>query len=67
MLGVLDPNDELTLEGHLFGWDIYFWGFYRIVGVDYNSDLVIIAEGIFKGRDQGIDDHLGYQRDIVDL
>jgi len=67
VLWILDTNDELALESHLIRRYVYFRCLYRIICVDYNSYLVIIAESILEGGDQRVDNHLRYERDIVDL
>ena len=67
MLWILNTDYELALESHLIRWDVNFRSLDRIIRVDYNSYLVIIAESILKGGDQRVDDHLRYERDIIDL
>jgi hypothetical protein len=67
MLWVLNSDDELALESHLVGRDVYFRSLNRIIRINYNSYLVIITESVLKGRDQRVDDHLRYEGDIVDL
>lgn len=67
MLWVLNSDDELTLESHLIWWDVNFRSLDRIIRINYNSYLVIITESILKGGDQGVDDHLWDEGDVIDL
>ena len=65
---VLNADRERPREQHLTpGQDIQARRCLGIVGIDDDTDLVVVAESVFEGGHQRIDENLWNQRDVVYL